>query len=578
MSFENARWVWGLAGLPILFVLEWRAIVSAERGLKRLVGDREAHPLLEQRRIGQRRTSSMLRMAALALLLVGAASPEWGRELVRRSASGSDLVMVMDVSASMDVRDVPPSRLGEARREALAVLDRLGGSRVGVLAFAGDAVRLCPLTQDLAAARLTIEALSSNSVSDPGTDLGRALRAAQRLMPSGRRQEQAILVWTDGEDLEQGARAAIEELAGAGIRVFAVGVGTPTGDVIPVLDDQGRATDIKRDEGGAAVRSRLDEALLRSLARQTHGGYFAASRPGGELPRLLSALGSLARAVRGERLVERPVARFPLCGALAALLLAFELARPRRRVRRGMDASPPLHSERGAAAAALLALLTLFPTPARAQSAWARADRAFRAGRYAEAESLYALRAKRGAPAEVLVNRATARALEGRREDAERELQRYSGREGPVGGTARYNLGTVLGERGQFDPALEALRRTLERDPGDGDARWNFEVLMRREREHEREQKSQTPRQQPSNAGGSPQGAQQQPTRGSGPAPAPAPQVGPSTAPPPPQGGGGQMTREQAEQLLGALQELARSERQRQHPVRVMREKRGKDW
>src|SRR5262249_13702934 len=85
------------------------------------------------------------------------AGAEWGAELGRGAASGSDVVFRIDVSASMDARDVPPSRIEEARREALSLLERLGGSRVGVVAFAGDAVRLCPLTLDRGAVRLVIE-------------------------------------------------------------------------------------------------------------------------------------------------------------------------------------------------------------------------------------------------------------------------------------------------------------------------------------------------------------------------------------------------------------------------------------
>ncbi|HEY6867636.1 MAG TPA: VWA domain-containing protein, partial [Candidatus Eisenbacteria bacterium] len=361
MSLSDPRWLWAFAVLPLLALLEWRALRRARARTTRLVGPRAPHALLAQVAPGRRGTGAVLTLAALACLIAGAAGPEWGREVVRRAATGSDLVLVIDVSASMDTRDVPPSRLDEARREALAVLDRVGGGRVGIVAFAGDAVRLCPLTLDLGAARLTLEAISSGSVSEPGTDLGRALRVAERVMPSGRREEQAIVLWTDGEDLEQGARGMIGELAANGIRVFAVGVGTAAGDVVPVLDDQGRATDVKRDAQGMAVRSRLDEDLLRTIAQRTRGAYFSASRPGGELPRLLSAVGGLARGSHGTRLSERAVARFPLFAALGAGLLLVDRVRARRRRPGRGDESPALHSERGAAAAALLLLGLLGP-------------------------------------------------------------------------------------------------------------------------------------------------------------------------------------------------------------------------
>ncbi|HYM80400.1 MAG TPA: hypothetical protein VEY91_03190, partial [Candidatus Limnocylindria bacterium] len=127
MSFVDPRWLWLVLGVPVLILLEGHAHRRARRALEQLVGPRADSALIAQRLPGQRRTSLVLRVLALPLLIVGAAGPEWGSELVRRSATGSDVILLIDVSASMDVRDVAPSRLEEARREALAVLDRLAG-------------------------------------------------------------------------------------------------------------------------------------------------------------------------------------------------------------------------------------------------------------------------------------------------------------------------------------------------------------------------------------------------------------------------------------------------------------------
>jgi Ca-activated chloride channel family protein len=578
MTFSDPRWLWLLIALPVLLALEWRAGRRRDRALERLVGERARHPLLAQRLPGQRRLGVLLRCAAFALLAFGAAGPEWGRELVRRQASGSDLVFLIDVSASMDVRDVAPSRLEETRREALAVLDHVQGSKVGVVAFAGDAVRLCPLTLDRGAARLVIEALSSSTVGEPGSDLGRGLRAAARMLPPRRRSEQAILLWTDGEDVEEEARGAIEELARGGIRVFAVGVGTPNGDVVPVLDDQGRAVDVKRDENGGPHRSRLDEALLRTVARRTRGTYFAAHRPGGELPRLLGALSTIARGGRGERLVERPVPRFPWLALLGALLLAYEVGRRHRRFESeprgaGLPAETP-GALPGAAAAIAAVTLILAAPPARGQSAWAKADRAFRQGHWVAAESLYALRAKGGGPPAVQVDLAAARARIGKTAQADSAFEVLARREDLVGQVAAYDHGTSLAERGRYDDALRALKLALQRDPTDDHARWNYEWALRRRRQREanRQQPSEQPQQpQPSQ----PQSGQPQPQPGSQQLP-PAPQQQGDTPPPPrPQQG---MDREQAERLLGSLEELERLEQQRLRKVRVMRERRGRDW
>jgi Ca-activated chloride channel homolog len=584
MSFASPAWLWLLLALVPLLLLEWRGARRADEGLRRLVGPRPQHVLLSQRRPGHRRLGILLRAGAAALLVIGAAGPEWGREVVRRSATGSDVVLLLDVSSSMDVRDVPPSRLEEARREALAVLDRLSGSRVGVVGFAGDAVRLCPLTLDRGAVRLVLESISSSVVSEPGSDLGRGLRMAARMLPGGRRTEQVIVLWTDGEDLERGAGDAIEDLGRAGHRVLAVGAGTRAGDVVPALDDQGRAVDVKRDEAGGPVRSRLDEELLRRLARRTRGAYFSASRPGGELPRLLAALGSVARGDRGQRLVERPVPRFPWFAAAAALLLAFDLGRARRRraataeataVESPGRAAAPVSGARGrvgAAAAVVLALIVA--TPAHSQSAWAKGDRAFRTQRYSAAESLYALRAGRNGPAAVRVNQATARALAGRGASAESLLATLKDASGPSGPTASYNLGTLEARGGRLDDAVQSLRHALELEPTDADARYNYELALRRQRERQR-QRSGAPPPQPSPATPQPQGAGKDPTAGAPPPapqpPAPQPQGSPS---PGPEG----MDRRTAEQLLGSLSELERLEQQRLRKVRVVRERRGRDW
>jgi tetratricopeptide (TPR) repeat protein len=176
----------------------------------------------------------------------------------------------------------------------------------------------------------------------------------------------------------------------------------------------------------------------------------------------------------------------------------------------------------------------------------------------------------------VAVNRATARALEGRRDEAEQELSRYIDARGATGNNARYNLGTVLGEEKKYDQALDMLRRALERNPGDEDARWNYEWLKQR-KEQEKNPNQQQPRPQPQKQ---PQQQQPQNSQPQNSQPQNTPPQNPGGGQQKPQGGSSpqQMSREQADQLLGALQELARADQQRQRKVRVLRERHGKDW
>ena len=613
MNFEHPLRLLGLLLLVPLALLEWRALGRANRAVKLLLGQRPLPGLLLQLLPKQRVTALALRLSAVALLGLGAAGPQWGREAVRRQSQGSEVVFVVDVSASMETKDVPPSRMEEARHEAEALLGHLAGNRVGVVAFAGDAVRLCPLTLDQAAVRLTLQTIGPGTVSEPGTDLGKALRAGLKLLPAGHRDEQAMVVWTDGEDLEGHAREALSEVKSAGLRVLTVGVGTPAGDVIPISDVAGVTVDMKRDEHGEVVRSRLDEPLLRDIARATHGGYFAGSRSGGELLRLATALGSLARSRQGTRLVERPVARFPIFAMLASgALLAF-LAAPKRRIVRRSAAltsarprraaaaartggsaatpqAPAVPAPPGAAAAttssaaaAVLALLVLLPGSARGQSAWARGDAAFRKGNYVRAESLYARRARLPSPpSALLANLAAARAQHAPIDSVENQLMRLASRPDRAGVMSGYNLGTLLGRRGDVDQALAELRRTIERDPSDPDARWNYEWLRRQKDEASKSQSpkpndskpddKQQPKPQDSKAG---QGSQAPPDQ---PPPSGSQSQSPQAQAPPAPGTQQPMTRKQAEELLGSLGDLERLERKNGRQSHSPQQKRGKDW
>jgi hypothetical protein len=319
------------------------------------------------------------------------------------------------------------------------------------------------------------------------------------------------------------------------------------------------------------VRSRLDEPLLRTIARRTRGAYFAASRPGGELPVLIAALGSLGHAAHGARLVERPVARFRQFAALAALLLALELGL--RRARRTGRAVPANGAGRGALAAALLVLpiLAAGPRVAGAQSAWARGDRAFRAGRFADAESLYARRLGSRGPDAVRVNRATAHALGGDPGTAARDLAQLAAQPGAVGLTAGYNAGTLDGQKRDYDTALRELRSVIERDPRDADARWNYEFLLR-----QKSAPHPPPPKRSSGGGGggasAPAPSAPSPTPGPG---AAAPEPAPPQMPPPHTGA---MTRAQAERLLDALSDQERLDRQAQARARPGRPKNPRDW
>jgi Ca-activated chloride channel family protein len=236
-------------------------------------------------------------VAGLALLAVALARPQAGRRVEVTRRTGVDLAVVLDASRSMRARDVRPDRLGRARLELSALLDGLAGDRVAVVSFAGDAFVQCPLTTDLAAARLFLRAVEPEAMPRQGTALGAALLAAKGALgdaaPGTASRARVVLVVSDGEDHDGGVASAARALADAGIRIFALAVGTADGAPVPAGDPD--RPDRLLTERGAPVVSRLDAAALQLLADLGDGDVYDLVRPDRGLAAFRLALDRLQR-------------------------------------------------------------------------------------------------------------------------------------------------------------------------------------------------------------------------------------------------------------------------------------------
>ncbi len=212
----------------------------------------------------------LFREAALVAGLAALAGPRFGTQYEEVVPRGSDLYVLIDVSRSMLAEDVPPSRLGRAKADVAALVNRLEGERVGLIAFAGQAVVKCPLTVDYDAFRRSLDELDPASAPRGGTAIGDAIRKALEVFHAKTERDQAILLITDGDDQQSYPLEAAAVAAERHVTIFTVGLGdADQGARIP----QGAASKSYVEYKGQQVWSKLEGTLLKEIALKTSGVY-----------------------------------------------------------------------------------------------------------------------------------------------------------------------------------------------------------------------------------------------------------------------------------------------------------------
>jgi Ca-activated chloride channel family protein len=265
-----------------------------------------------------------LRTCYFVLLIMALLGPSFGEVQKEVKAVGKDIFLLVDVSRSMDANDVQPTRLERVKHELKELVNSFRAERIGLIIFTTDAYVQCPLTYDPSAITLSLETLNTGLISDSGTDLAPPFRLAlekfrqeETTAKNGGKQSKIIILITDGEDFGEGAEDAISDAAEAGIRVFALGVGTEEGGKIP------SGTDYKRDRMGEEVVSKLNRSVLKELANKADGRYFEITNTRSDMNRLISAVQEIEGEVRDIRKIDASANKYYyfLYAALALILV-----------------------------------------------------------------------------------------------------------------------------------------------------------------------------------------------------------------------------------------------------------------
>ena len=280
MSFYNSTYLALLLFVPIVIVIALLRQHARAKARNKFAPKELLARYSDLEPPSRPHTRSILYAIALALIIVAFARPQGGERVVEEEVEGIDIMVVMDISRSMLARDLHPNRLTAIKNVVNQLIESSYGDRIGVVAFAGDPLVVCPLTTDHGSVMMFVDQLSTNEDVRPGTGIGNAIALATNRFGDTEAGKVMILL-TDGEN-NKGIEpmVAVQAAKDAGVRIYTVGIGTSQGAELPDEDQPviGR-TIYRTDEEGNPIMVGLDDTTLRDIARETGGLYFPALNP-----------------------------------------------------------------------------------------------------------------------------------------------------------------------------------------------------------------------------------------------------------------------------------------------------------
>jgi Ca-activated chloride channel family protein len=430
--FANPDYLFLLLALPLLQALVSYFHKNARERLLRFVSATNLDALLKGKGASGIDWKKLFFWLGTLLLILALARPQANPQVEEMEGASLDIYVLLDVSRSMDAEDVPPSRLARAKHAVESLMQLLSGDRVGLVAFAGTAVLISPLTSDYEVIHTFMQNVDTSLIQNQGTDIPHALSVAEEAMRRGAERtgdtgprSNVFVVLSDGEDHGDENWSIVDQIRKEGGTVFTIAFGTASGASIPVRNAQGEIAGYKRDRAGNQVKTAVETKALEEIAKRGGGQFYVSTPDEGEVRDILNRMQNMDRSgatLMRARVYEEYFMPF-LAAGLAFLLFSF-LSIPR------LSFKNPLRKS--------LLLLALFPSAAKASPLswlWDGEKRA-----YQDSQGL---------------------AAEGKTEEAVNRLKPLLA-EHPDSPELNYNVGTYLLGAKKDEEGREQLKRLTE--------------------------------------------------------------------------------------------------------------------
>ncbi|WDO13726.1 VWA domain-containing protein [Flavobacterium sp. WW92] len=271
-ELDEKKYLYLLIIIPILvliflFNLYWKRRKQKEFGDLKLV-----KKLTPEKSVFKSTLKITVFLLALACLILGLVNPKLGTKVETVKREGIDIVFAIDVSKSMLAEDVAPNRLEKSKQIVSQIINQLGSDRIGIVAYAGSAFPVLPITTDYSVAKMFLQSMNPGMVLSQGTSLDEAIQLSSTYFNPDSKTSKLVIMISDGEDHSEGIEDATEEANKNGLKIITIGVGTEKGGPIP-LKRNGVVESFQRDQNDQIVVTKLNETTLKEIAKNTKGGY-----------------------------------------------------------------------------------------------------------------------------------------------------------------------------------------------------------------------------------------------------------------------------------------------------------------
>ncbi|RTY88384.1 vWA domain-containing protein [Flavobacterium sp. RSP15] len=294
MELDEKKYLYLLFILPLL-VLVFLANLYWKRKKQREFGDLEmVKKLSPESSVFKPVLKIVVLILAFLGLIFALVNPKIGTKMETVKREGIDIVFAMDVSKSMLAEDVAPNRLDKSKQIVSQIINQLGSDRIGIVAYAGSAFPVLPITTDYGVAKMFLQSMNTEMVSSQGTSLDEAIKLSSTYFDDKSKTSKLLILISDGEDHSEGAESAAEEANKLGMKIITVGIGTEKGATIP-LKRNGVVTGFQKDNNNEVVITKLNQTSLEAIAKATKGGYVNGNNTKEVLEHIKNALDNIQK-------------------------------------------------------------------------------------------------------------------------------------------------------------------------------------------------------------------------------------------------------------------------------------------